>query len=62
MVWFSVKWLEKWWYAVKQNNEPTNQSAILNINNLYTVKLFPVNFFSNGFNWHIDWTQTGTMA
>ena len=24
MTWFGIKWPEKGWYAVKQNNQPTN--------------------------------------
>ena len=24
MTWFGIKWPENGWYAVKQNNQPTN--------------------------------------
>ena len=30
MTWFGFKWPEKGWYAVKQNNQPTNQPTKLN--------------------------------
>ena len=31
MTWFGIKWLKKGWYAVKQDNQPTNQPTNLRV-------------------------------
>ena len=70
MTWFGVKWPKKGWYALKQNNQPTNQPIQLNDQALLfqTIQFSMSHLYALSLNvknssiWPIDRTLSGATT